>query len=214
MQAANRVAVNTIIQYVQLIVNVLVGLISVRLILNALGKDDYGIYSLVGGVIALISFISASISQTSIRYISVALGTGDIYLVRKTVSSCFSLHFYMSLVLAIVLELLVPLLFTGFLNIPETRMTASKMVYHCMVLTLFLNICNSPFNGLLYAHEKFVVTSSIAILNAVLKLFIALYISIVSVDRLVVYGVLMAAISIIDVFLYQILINKLFHDEV
>lgn len=214
MHAANRVAVNTVIQYIQLIVNVLVGLVSVRLILGALGKDDYGIYSLVGGVIALISFISASIAQTSVRYISVSLGTGDIKQVRETVSSCFSLHFYMSLVLVLLLELLVPLLFNGFLNIPVSRLTAAKMVYHCMVLTLFLNISNSPFNAVLYAHEKFIITSSIAILNAVLKLCIAIYISIVTSDRLIIYGLLMASITVIDVLCYQIIIRRMYPNEI
>lgn len=214
MQSANRVAVNTVIQYIQLIVNVLVGLISVRLILGALGRDDYGIYSLVAGVIALISFISTSIAQTSVRYISVSLGTGDVKAVKETVSSCFSLHLYMSLVLVALLEALAPFLFNGFLNIPESRLTAAKIVYHCMVFTLCLNISNSPFNAVLYAHEKFIVTSSIAILNAVLKLFIALYISIVSSDRLIVYGVLMALITVIDVSCFQIIIHRLYPKEI
>ena len=137
MNSANKVAINTIIQYVQLVVNVLVGLISVRLILGALGKNDYGIYSLVGGVIALISFISASVAQTSVRYISVSLGIKDENKIRETVSSCFSLHFYLSLLLVAVLELMVPLLFNGFLNIPENRLLAAKMVYQCMIVTLF-----------------------------------------------------------------------------
>lgn len=214
MQAANRVAVNTIIQYIQLGVNVLVGLISVRLILGALGRDDYGIYSLVGGVIALISFISASIAQTSIRYISVSLGTNDIKQVKKTVSSCFSLHLYLSLLLVVILEIMVPLLFNGFLNIPDTRLNAAKIVYQCMIITLFLNISNSPFSAVLYAHEKFVISSAIAILNAVLKLLIALYISIISSDRLVVYGMLMAVITIIDVVCYQIIIHRLYPNEI
>lgn len=68
MQTTNRVAVNTIIQYVKLVVNVLVGLVSVRVLLNALGADDYGIYDVVGGIIALLAFINSSLSQSSIRF--------------------------------------------------------------------------------------------------------------------------------------------------
>lgn len=213
MQSANRVAINTTVQYIQLIINVLVGLVSVRLILGALGKSDYGIYSLVGGVIALVSFISASVSQTSIRYVSIALASEDILNVRKTVSSCFSLHFYLALLLVAILELLCSFLFSGFLNIPSERIGAAEWVYQCMILTLFLNISNSPFTAVLYAHEKFVVTSSIAILNAILKLFIAIYVSIVSFDRLMTYGVLMMTITIIDVLCYQIIVNRLYRIE-
>ena len=77
MKAANRVAVNTTVQYIQLVLNVLIGLYSVRVILDALGPSDYGIYDLVAGVVAFLSFISTSLSQTSMRFLSVSLGQGD-----------------------------------------------------------------------------------------------------------------------------------------
>lgn len=213
MQSANRIAINTVVQYIQLIVNVLVGLLSVRLILGALGKSDYGIYSLVGGVIALVSFISASVSQTSIRYISISLASNHSSHIKQTVSSCFSLHLYLAFFLVAILELLCPFFFTGFLNIPPERIEAAELVYQCMVLTLFLNISNSPFTAVLYAHEKFIVTSSIAILNAVLKLFIAIYVSLVPFDKLMTYGILMMLITIIDVICYQIIVNRMYRSE-
>ena len=74
MQTANRVAFNTVVNYIQLVLSVVIGLVSVRLILAALGKVDYGIYDVVGGVVGLLSFVSSSLSQASMRFISVSLG--------------------------------------------------------------------------------------------------------------------------------------------
>ena len=206
MQSANRVALNTIIQYVQLIVNVLVGLVSVRLILGALGECDYGIYSLVGGVIALVSFISSSIAQTSIRFISISLSKKNEE-IKKTVSSCFSLHLYLAFTLVILLIALIPFLFNGFLNIPEDRQRTAVWVYLFMNLTLFLNILNTPFIAIIQAHEKFVISSSIAILSAIMKLCTAIFVSNATTDRLMIYGFLMMLITIVEVSIYQIIVN-------
>ena len=202
MQAANRVAINTAVQYIQLVLNVVIGLFSVRIILDSLGTIDYGVYNLLGGVIGLLAFINSSLSQTSVRYISVSLGKKDIEDLRRTFNACFSLHLSMAFVMAIILEVIGLFLFDGFLDIPEDRVFAAKLVYHCMVFTLFLQITVSPFSAMLVAHEKFVYTSSIGILNALCKLGIALMISYTTKDKLVLYGALMALLVVIDVSLY------------
>lgn len=74
MQTANRVAINTIVQYTRLVLNLVIALVSVRIILNSLGASDYGVYDVAGGVITLLGFLNSSLSQTSIRYLSVSLG--------------------------------------------------------------------------------------------------------------------------------------------
>ena len=99
----NRVAINTVIQYVQLILNVVIGLFSVRLILNALGASDYGIYDLIAGVVGLLMFISTSLSQTSMRYLSVSLGKHDDNNTSKVFSTCLWLHVYIALILSLLL---------------------------------------------------------------------------------------------------------------
>ena len=118
MKNANRVAFNTLINYLQVIINVIVGLFTVRLVFGALGIVDYGVYNLLAGVITIMTFVSESLSQTSIRYISVILGQrGDI---RSVFSSCFSLHLYLGVGLVIILEIISLFLFNGLLNIPES----------------------------------------------------------------------------------------------
>lgn len=204
MKTVNKVAVNTIVQYIQLIINVIISLITVRLVLSALGKVDYGIYSLVGGVIALISFISSSISQTSIRFISVSLGGGEMNKVRETFSICFSLHLYMAITLVIVFEIVGFFIFDSFLNIPEERVIAAKMVYQCMIINVFISIVNSPFIALISAQENFVFASFVGILNAFLKLAIAFLITVYQSDKLILYSILLSGVAIIDMLFYQI----------
>lgn len=204
MQKTNRVAINTIIQYIKLVVNILVGLISVRVLLNALGTNDYGIYDVVGGIIALLAFINSSLSQSSIRFLSVSLGKSSRDETRKVFNNCFWTHIGVSLVIVALFEIIGPFLFDSFLSIPNERLTASKIVYHCMIINLFLQIAITPFNALIVSHEKFVYTSFIAILDSFLKLAIAFSIKNASVDKLMLYGILMASVTVLNSFLYFI----------
>ena len=198
MQTTNRVAVNTIIQYVKLVVNVLVGLITVRILLNALGQDDYGIYDVVGGIIAFLAFVNSSLSQSSMRFLSVSLGKNDAHHTKKVFNNCFWIHLLVSLLIVFLFELLGPFLFDNFLNIQEDRVFAAKMVYHFMIIILFLQISITPFNALIVSHEKFVYTSFIAILDSFLKLGIAFAIKYSPVDKLILYGALMASVTVLN----------------
>lgn len=214
MGAANKVAINTVIQYARLVLNVVIGLYSVRLILRALGTDDYGIYDVVAGVIALISFINATLTQTSIRFISVSLGGGNVANIKKTFSNCFWLHMIIASALVFIMELLGYFLFDGFLNIPENRLISAKIVYHCMVITTFLQVFVTPLNAVVVAHEKFLFTAIVSILDSFLKLFVALYLSYSVFDKLITYGSLVMLITLFNVFLYTIYVIKKYRTEV
>ena len=213
MQAANRVAFNTIINYIKLVLNVVIGLVSVRLILAALGKVDYGIYDVVGGVVSLLSFVATSLAQASMRFISVSLGKNDIEDIRKTFRTCFWLHVWVAIILSIIIEIVGLFLFDGFLDIPDTRISAAKVIYHCVTATLFLHIVQTPYTALINSHEKFWYTSIIGILNSVLKLLIAIIITYWFVDKLVAYGILLAVITVIDFLLIAGYVTCLYRDQ-
>ena len=198
MQAANRVAFNTAIQYVQLVANILIGLISVRLILGALGDVDYGVYDVIGGIITLLAFISSSLAQSSMRFLSVSLGAQDDSKIRRVFSSCIWLHFFVALGLAFLIELLGLFIFNGFLNIPSNRVPAARIIYHCVTVSLFLNITSTPFSALIISHEQFWYTSLISLLNTIAKLFIAVLITYFFSDKLIAYGILLALVTLLD----------------
>lgn len=204
MKAASRVALNTIVQYVQLVLNVVIGLYTVRVILNALGASDYGIYDLIAGVVALLSFISTSLSQTSMRFLSVSLGEGDAHKTGHTFSICFWLHVYIAFALSIVLFALSFFLFEGVLNIPAERITTARLLFYFMVIGLFLQVSVTPFNAMIAAHEKFVYISGVQIIDSLCKLGIAYIIASTTWDKLLLYGVLMVGITVINVLFYVI----------
>ncbi len=214
MQTANRVAFNTVVQYVQLVLNVVIGLISVRLILAALGKIDYGIYDVVGGTVTLLSFITTSLSQASMRFISVSIGKNNLDEIRKTFRICFWLHCSIALLLTIIIEFVGLFIFDGFLDIPEDRLFAAKVVYHCVTFTLVLKIIVSPYRALINSHEKYWYTSIIGILNSVLKLVIAIVITYWYSDKLIAYGVLLMLITVVDFILIAGYVTYLYKAQI
>ena len=213
MQTANRVAFNTVVQYIQLVLNVVIGLVSVRLILAALGKVDYGIYDVVGGTVTLLSFITTSLSQASMRFISVSIGKNKLEEIRKTFRICFWLHVSIAVVLAIIIEIVGLFLFDGFLDIPDDRIFAAKMIYHCVTLTLVLHIILTPYKALINSHEKYWYTSIIGILNSVLKLLIAIMITHWFSEKLIAYGVLLSLVTLIDFLLIAGYVTHLYKEQ-
>lgn len=190
--------------YVQLILNVLIGLVSVRILLNALGQSDYGLYDLIAGVIGLFGFVTASLSQSSMRYISVSLGEGDDEKTKGIVSSCVWLHIFISLVICLFLEILGIFLFDSFLNIAPDRIRIAKIIYHCMVISLFFNINLAPLNAMVSSFENFFFVSLVTIFDSLLKLGIAFWVMYTSHDKLLLYGLLITSLTIFDYLIYYI----------
>ena len=200
--SAGRVAFNTCIQYVQLVLNVLIGLFSVRIVLDALGASDYGLYGLIGGIVSLLSFINSSLSQTSIRFISHSMGSQNLVLIKKSFSSCFQLHVVIGFGLVLSLEFVGLFLFNGFLKIEPDRVDTAKILYHLMVFSLLLTTIQTPLKALIISREKFVYTSLIGIFNSVCKLGVAIVLKYVSGDKLLFYGILLAIITVLDFLFY------------
>ena len=200
MDRGRRVVFNTFIMYIQLILNVLIGFVSVRLLLNALGQ----IYDVIGGVVGLLSFISNSLSQSSMRFISVSLGKNDLKDTSMVFNSCFWLHLFIAFGLCIILELVGLFLFDGFLNIPDDRVSTGKVIYQCMVLSLFIKINSSPLSALICSYEDFWYKALVSITESILKLLIAIIIVKTTRDKLFIYGLLMVCVTVVNYLMYFI----------
>lgn len=198
MQASKRVLINTSAQYLRAILNIVISFLATRIILKVLGVDDYGIYALIAGVISILSFITSSLIITTQRFLSVAQGKKDIAKSKVIFNNSLILHLIMGVVVVLILELLFPLLFNGFLNIPETRIEAAKTLYHLVALILFFTLITSPFRAVLVSHENIVYISLIEVCDSVFKLLIAYALYFVTSDRLVIYGLLLVGIQIFN----------------
>ena len=202
MNSTKRVFYNTLSQYVRTVIAVVVTLYTSRIVLHNLGVDDYGIYNLVAGVIALLSFFSDSLSTTTQRYLSFNQGRGDQMMMNKIFNNSVFTQTVISLILCAILALCTPFVFDSLLNIPKERVDAAKAVYYFMIFSLFVNFQSTPYKAALIAHENIVYASIIQILDAILKIPIAISLIYISQDKLIWYSGLSFGIVLMNFFFY------------
>lgn len=168
-----------------------VGLYTVRAILDLLGVVDYGIYNVVGGVVSMFAFLNGTLSTSSQRYFSIELAKGNM----RRLNQWFCLNittFSLFIILFVVIAETVGLWFVNAkMNIPEERMFAANVVYQLSIISFCINFFSIPYNALIIAHEKMSAFAYISIVEALLKLGIVYILSIITWDKLIVYGVLM-----------------------
>jgi len=197
MQSAKRVIKNTGFLYGKMIITILISLYSTRLILNALGEVDYGIFYLVGGVIALLSFINGAMVIATQRYFGISLGAGDIQKLKAVFSSGVILHLIISLIIVLVLEITGIFLFSGFLDIPPERIYTAKVIFQFMIVSTFFTINAVPYDASINAHENMLFDALLGIFEAVIKLGIAIWLVYEKGNKLILYGLLIAGLTIL-----------------
>lgn len=190
-----RIAKNTMLLYVRMLFLMLISLYTSRVVLNALGVDDYGIYNVVGGVVSMFSVLSGSLNAAISRFITFELGIGNVEKLKKVFSSSITIQ----LGLAIFFILLAETIGLWFLNnkmqIPLERLDAANWCLQLSIITFAINLWSVPYNAAIIAHEKMSAFAYISILEGVGKLAIALCIEYNPFDRLVFYALLIALLS-------------------
>lgn len=181
----------------------LVALYTSRVVLDALGVDDYGIYNVVGGVVAMFSMLSSTLSTASQRFITYALGGNDFNHLKKVFSTCITLHIILGIIVVALLEFLGVWLLNNKLNIPPERLSVANWVFQFSILTFFVNVVSVPYNALIIAHEKMSAFAYISIIDGFLKLGIAFLIQWTTFDKLLVYALLYSVVAIIIRFIYS-----------
>lgn len=209
LQASTRVVFNTGILYAKMFITVGITLYSTRLVLNALGASDYGIFNLIGGVIGMLSFLNASMTVSTQRFLSYHQGTGNKQMQNKIFINSWILHIGIGVIIVVLLLIFMPFLFGGFLNIPPDRLSTAKTVYVFMIISVLFAIISVPFTASLNAHENMLWIAVVNIIESLCKLGIALLLIIfIQSQRLIIYGVLMAVLSFISFSLYAIFCLK------
>ena len=199
-----RIAKNTIMLYIRMFISMLVGLYTSRVVLATLGVEDYGIYGVVGGVVAMMGFLNASMSGATSRFLTFELGKGDKERLAKTFSSALIVHIGIAIVVLILAETVGLWFLSNKLNIPAERMQAAHWVYQLSILSAMFGITQVPYNAAIIAHEKMDVYAYVEILNVSLKLLIVYLLCIGNFDKLILYASLMLAVSILIMMVYRI----------
>lgn len=207
-----RIAKNTLMLYFRMLLTMVVSLYTSRVILGALGVEDFGIYNVVGGVVAMFSMLSGSLSAAISRFITFELGTGN----KERLSLVFSSSVTIQLALCVIALLLAETIGIWFLNnkmiIPESRIIAANWVFQLSLLSFVINLISIPYNAAIIAHEKMSAFAYISMFEAVSKLLVAYCIVFSPFDKLILYAILLSAISIIIRVIYGVYCKKRFSE--
>lgn len=204
MESAKRIVVNTAAQYARSLINITLSLYSTRLILDALSVSDYGLYSVVGGLVSMLGFITNALIITTQRHISYYYGKGNRDYVRKLFVNSFLLHLIIGLSLAAIMYIPGDWLMDNILNIDDSRILAAKFVYNITIIMLFITIITTPFKALFIAHENIIYISIIEVCDGIAKLFLAFYLLLTTADKLMLYASIMALILLTNLLAYVI----------
>lgn len=208
-----RLARNTIVLYFRMLFTMVLQLYTSRLVLQALGVEDYGIYNVVGGVIAMLNFVNMSLSNADSRFIAVEIGSGNQGSVKKLFSCIMSIHWLFSAIILLFAETIGLWFVMNKLVIPEGRMTAAIWVYQSAVLSSIITIISSPYNGLIIAHEKMSAFAAISIFDALAKFCVAVFLFYSPIDCLISYAILYVLILIIVRLIYTFYCKKNFEES-
>lgn len=185
----------------------IVALYTSRIVLNALGIEDFGIWSIIGGVISVFGFINQSLSTSIFRYVAHAIGSGNKEKLEKTYSCSIIIHAGLAILIFLLCETAGEWLFTDKLVIPGEKRAISETVYHIAVITSAVSLLSIPFNSIIMAHERMHVFAYLSIAETLLRLIIAVVIYHVPSDKLLWYAVMMLASTLLILLFYYLYVR-------
>lgn len=191
-----RIAKNTVYLFVQKIIILLILLYTSRVLLNALGIDDYGLYGLVGSIVLMFNSLRTLFSSSIQRFINVAKASDNIDLISHIYSMGVIIHICLAVLFIIVLELAALFLLPD-LNIAPERLSVANWVLQCSIASAVISLMTVPYDALLMANEKFQVISALAVIEYVLRLGVVFLLYLDSGDRIITYAILLVAVSLI-----------------
>lgn len=193
------IAKNTLVLYFRMLFSMIVGFYTSRVILNTLGMDDFGIYNVVGGVVAMFSFLTGSIQASTSRNLTFELGAGNEQRLKDVFGMSITVHLVIAIIVVILSETVGLWWLYNKLVIPAGRLDAAVWVFHLSIVSAFLSIMQIPYGATIIAHEKMSAFAWMTILDVVLKLLICYALLVISFDKLKVYALLFFGVSLLDV---------------
>ena len=198
-------AKNSAFMYVQMGIKMLIGLYTVRVILHALGAEDYGIYNVVGGFVTMFSFITNTLVSASQRFFAYSIGRGE----KEMLNRYFNSSFLSFLILAVALLIIIEGIGWWFVNykmvVPDNRLEAANWVLQFAIVAFLVRIMAVPFKAMIVAHEKMVFFALVSVLDSLMLLGIAFLLQAVHSDKLKVYSACMFGVAVVSTLMYVIL---------
>lgn len=205
-----RIAKNTILLYVRMFFVMCIQLYTSRVVLQALGVEDYGIYNVVGGIVTMFAFLNAAMNSSTQRYITFYLGKGDKSELQEVFSNCIFIHAMLAVVIIVLSETVGLWFLYNKMVIPAERMDAAFWVFQMSIITTVVLIFSTPYNATIIAYEKMSAFAYISIFEVILKLLTAFILLFSKWDNLVLYAVLTVIAQLIVRFIYVHYCNRHF----
>lgn len=205
-----RIAKNTMILYVRMFVMMLISFFTAGITLNALGVEDYGINNVVGGLVAMFSLLSNSLTSASGRFITFALGRGDLEYQKRVFSTSVYIHIVLAIVVVIAIETVGVWFLNNRLNIPPDRLYAANWVLQCSVISFALGLFSVPYNSSIYAHERMSAFAWFTIYDAVVKLIVVAAIYYYGGDKLILFAIISLIPGVIKQFIFWVYCRRNF----
>ena len=198
-----RIAKNTLMLYFRQILIMFVGLYTVRVVLNTLGVEDYGIYNVVGGIVVLFSFLSSALTQATQRFLSIELGKNDLLQFHRVFCVSFLVYLFLALLTLLLAETIGLWFLNTYMNIAENRMYATNWVYQISILTYISGLLRTPYDASILAHEKMSFYAYMSLLEVSLSLLVVFILMIGNFDKLILYSILLFFVSVIIFWIYK-----------
>lgn len=201
--AAKQVIKNTIALYFRQIIVTIVSLLVIREVLKKLGVEDYGIYTVITGIVSLCIFIPGALGSATQRFFAYAIGKGNSESISKILFLNLIVYLLMALAIAFLLESIGLWFVMEHLNIPADRYDVAIKLYHYSVLSFIFSLLTSPFISIIIAHEDMRAYAYASVIEAILKLVSVYLLAKLTWDKLEAYGCLLLVVSIINMTIYM-----------
>lgn len=213
-QSNKRIAKNTLLLYARMLFTMGVSLYTSRIVLNVLGVSDYGVNNVVGGIVAMGSFLNTSMASALQRFLSFELGRGDQEGLGEVFSSSVVTQSATAIIVFVLAETVGLWFLNTHINIDAERMIAANWVYQCSIISFILILVSAPYNACIIAHERMSIFAYFGIIEIVLRLVIVFLLQLSSGDKLIVYAILGLAVSAIMRLLYGMYCRRHFEESV
>lgn len=207
-----RIAKNTIALYMRMFCSMVISLFTSRIILDSLGVDNFGLYNVVGGFVAMFALMSSALTNSISRFLTFELGKGDKEKLKKVFSTSLNVMFALSIVILLVGETVGLWFLNNKVNIPIERIGAANLVYQLSIATFIMGLVSVPYNASIVSHEKMTAFAYIGIFEIAMKLVIVYSLYVSPFDKLKTYAILLFLLSLSVRLIYGIYCNRHFKE--
>lgn len=197
-----RIARNTLFLYIRMGIVMLITLYTTRIVLKVLGTEDYGIYNVVCGFVAMFGIFNTCFSTCINRFYNYEIGKKTEYGVKRVYNTAVLIQFILAVLIILSVEFVGCWYIDNIMILPAEKLETAKWIFHFAMISMFITIMQAPYSAAILAYEEMDYYAFVSILNATIKLGIIIIIQYAAGDKLLIFGMLMCVVSIVDFLLF------------